>query len=529
MRIIFSFLTSLVGLIFGFIIRAHQLFEIPNGKRLAAYKYILGVLGDNLSIALFALLGMAVVFVFSWFLIYTNVPVGLPQKDFAGQKYRRSLRGSRMTTPFKLKKKTAAKKPPYPQITVGDIPMPIDAEVTHLLLVGATGTGKSVTIKEIMNGVIERNKKKSRGIDKLFVVDPNGDLLSHFYEKGDYILNPHDKRTEGWSFFNEIRHNYDFERFTWSLVPASSGEQETWNGYARLLLESVLQKMYEQGNYSMLDVYDMCTIKPLPELKLFLEDTKGYAIVAGDEGETPTIRSTRFVLTKYLSKHVEMPMGDFSIREWLEDGKANKLFITWREDLSSQMKPLISAWTDIMFSSVLSFTPGDSGQRLWALLDELPSLDYLTNLEAATTKGRKHGIRVVAGIQSTAQLDDIYGKDKAQTLRASFRSMLALGGAKTDSKTAEAVSQNLGEHEVLRTKKNRSGGKTGESESKERERIVLPSEITNLPPLTGFLSFAGDYPIARVKVTPRKLPRVEKGFVEKINTLPPKQPKFTEF
>lgn len=43
------------------------------------------------------------------------------------------------------------------------------------------------------------------------------------------------------------------------------------------------------------------------------------------------------------------------------------------------------------------------------VLDELASLERLNSLEAALTKGRKHGLRVVAGLQSTAQLDRLYG------------------------------------------------------------------------------------------------------------------------
>ena len=82
-----------------------------------------------------------------------------------------------------------------------------------------------------------------------------------------------------------------------------------------------------------------------------------------------------------------------------------------------------------------------------------------------------------------------------------FRTLLVLGGAKTDSETAEEMSKALGEHEVIRDNKNRSsgGGKssTSTSEQVQRERVVLPSEITALPDLTGFVSFAGDYPICR--------------------------------
>ncbi len=64
------------------------------------------------------------------------------------------------------------------------------------------------------------------------------------------------------------------------------------------------------------------------------------------------------------------------------------------------------------------------------------------------------------------------------------------------------LSQSLGDHEVEREAFSRTHGLKGESTGSQlqhaRERVVLPFEIASLPDLTGYLAFAGDYPIARV-------------------------------
>jgi type IV secretory pathway TraG/TraD family ATPase VirD4 len=113
-------------------------------------------------------------------------------------------------------------------------------------------------------------------------------------------------------------------------------------------------------------------------------------------------------------------------------------------------------------------------------------------------------LRIVAGLQSTAQLERIYGREEAQTLRSCFRSLVVLGGAKTDPKTCEDMSQSLGEHEVEREGFSKTWGEKGDSTSSQlqraRERVVLASEVASLPDLTGYLAFAGDYPIAKVKL-----------------------------
>src|SRR5919206_507183 len=104
-------------------------------------------------------------------------------------------------------------------------------------------------------------------------------------------------------------------------------------------------------------------------------------------------------------------------------------------------------------------------RRLWMFLDELASLEKLPSLEDAATKGRKAGLRIVAGLQSTAQLEKIYGREEAQTLRSCFRSLVALGGAKTDPKTCDDMSQSLGEHEVEREGYSKSHGARSETTS----------------------------------------------------------------
>ena len=200
-----------------------------------------------------------------------------------------------------------------------------------------------------------------------------------------------------------------------------------------------------------------------------------------------------------------MPSGDFSLRAWLDNPNAGNLYITWREDMAEALKPLISAWVDVLCTSILSL-PEEENHKIWMIIDELASLEKLSSLEAALTKGRKHGLRIVAGLQSSSQLDRIYGEQGAQTLRACFRNLVVLGGSKTDPKTCEDMSKSLGEHEVERDKYSKTSGaqhsNINKGEERVRERVVMPSEIASLPDLNGYIAFSGEYPIAKIKLVP---------------------------
>lgn len=149
--------------------------------------------------------------------------------EFHGAPFQRFLRGTKIVKPERLKSQTRAK---VPQVRIADIPIPVEIEPLHFLINGATGTGKSVLLREMAYHAILRG-------DRVITLDPNADMLSKFYRKCDVILNPYDKRTQGWSFYNEIRGDYDFHRYALSLVPrGKTNDAEEWAGYGRLLLRN---------------------------------------------------------------------------------------------------------------------------------------------------------------------------------------------------------------------------------------------------------------------------------------------------
>ena len=70
------------------------------------------------------------------------------------------------------------------------------------------------------------------------------------------------------------------------------------------------------------------------KLKEFLIGTPAEAIFSGSE---KAVGSARFVLSKNLAPHLKMPEGNFSLRDWLDDGKPGTLFITWQEEMKRSL------------------------------------------------------------------------------------------------------------------------------------------------------------------------------------------------
>ena len=426
---------------------------------------------------------------------------------FGGAPFRRFLRGTRMISHRSLQNRTRERG--REQVVVADTPIPTRLETLHLLLAGATGTGKTVALGQIIETILRRG-------DRLIIVDPNGTFLSRFFLPGDVILNPFDRRSESWNIFNELRDAYDFKRYALSVVPKGlTDEAEEWNGYARLLFQAATRKMAAVGNTDIFSLIKLLAAESDESLKEFLGDTEAEGLFVGAK---QALSSARFILAKYLDPHQYLrDDAHFSIRRWLEDEASGNLYITWREDMLEALKPLVSTWADILCTSILSL-PESPSRRIWMVIDELDSLQKLPSLEDALTKGRKHGLRIVAGIQSTAQLERTNGEKDATVLRSCFRSILVLGGGRSDSKTAEDLSRSLGEHEVERETVGETSNDRGGSRSRtlriERERVVMPSEIQSLPELTGYVAFAGDIPIARVTLVFQHYPARHPAIVE---------------
>lgn len=419
----------------------------------------------------------------------------------------RFVRGARVVSDKDLAHKTKAKG--QQQIEIAGVPMPLACEPNHLLLAGSTNTGKSTAIDELLRCALARG-------DRAIVIDPNGHALARFGVKGDTVLNPFDKRTPGWSVFNELRKPYDVERFAKSVIPdTGDASAQQWHGYAQQLLAETLRALTQTGETNTERLLYWLTQAPAKELAALL----GCSAAGGlfEPGAEKALASTRFILSHHVGVFQYLHPGDFSLRTWLESGKGN-LFITWREDMLTTLRPLVSAWTDILIASILTL-PDDAPRPLWLVLDELASLERLTSLEAGLTKGRKHGLRVVAGLQSVSQLDSLYGVHNAKTLRSCFRNMLALGCSSADPDTAKAISNGLRERDVRRKQTSHSNSKTGSSTSttwqNATEAAVLPSELMALPPLRGFLKFAGDYPISKIRLIHMDIPARVKPFLER--------------
>ena len=239
----------------------------------------------------------------------------------------------------------------------------------------------------------------------------------------------------------------------------------------------------------------MLTVAPSAEIQQMVQGLPASTLfsgMVGGKGEGGMLASVKGIIGAYLPayRHLNPTAGadGFSIRKWVQTEDSGWLWLPYRDDQLSSIKPLISCWLGEAVNATLSLRPS-AERRLWIITDELASLGMIASLSDGLTKGRKYGLRVVAGLQSVSQLRQIYGANGAQTLLSCLSTLLCLRAA--DSDTAEYFSKTFGDQEILRTdtSENSQGGSTS-SQKHVTQKAILASEISGLPQRVGYVRLA---------------------------------------
>ncbi len=418
--------------------------------------------------------------------------------------------------------KSLKKKQINQDLRLGEVPTLKGIETIHFEISGATGTGKSQTLKHLIKDI------KSRG-DRAIIYSSSTEFISEFYDESrDIILNPLDDRSPNWSIWNEVEEIYHYDDIAASLIPDVEGDQgdPIWKGASRLLFADIARKLKENGGYSTKLFIDSLLIISNERIKKIIDNTLSTIIFSGNENKIAD--SVRFTLVESIKslRFLTNDRGSFSIRKWVKNEKEEKnsgfVFISSLGDQHEVLKSLISCWMDIFASSILSL-PEDRDRRIWLIIDELPSLNKLKSLKRILAESRKYGCCVVIGYQSYSEVESIYGKKGAESLSDLTASKIFFRS--NDYFNANHTSQQLGKEEIKTTNENLAmGAHQGRdsisiTETEKQKELVLPTEITNLKNLHGFYRLPGNHPVVSFKQTLFKKGKIQvDGFVNSKKT-----------
>jgi hypothetical protein len=393
------------------------------------------------------------------------------------------------------------------QIMLAGIEVPAQDETKHFKLIGTTGTGKSTAIREILESALARG-------DRAVIADPDGGYLQRFYDsnRGDLVLNPFDERSVKWDPFAEIKNSYDVDQLARSLIPDLDGPDRSWRGYARTFFSAVTRQAHEAGITDVGELYRLMVVADASELRKLVRGTPAQPFL--DEHNSRMFDSIRSVTSSAvgaLDYVAQQTSREFSVREWVNQDAAGVLFVPYQAGQIAALRSTISAWMRLAIFEAMNSGEqcGDTAERrrLWFVVDELDALGQIDGLKDALARLRKFGGRCVLGFQSIAQVSSTYGHGDAHTIVENCGNTLILRcSASEGGGTARFASQLIGEREVLRTTVSKSRrcteflGSTTRSEHFSVEPALLPSQIEQLPDLTGYLKHASDPRWQRVRL-----------------------------
>ena len=437
----------------------------------------------------------------------------------------RRLRGGELATAGELRRRTLpwwrwallqGREPEAAPYRIAGIPWRKEAETLHTIVSGTTGSGKTVLISDLVEQIRERG-------ERCIVYDKMGSYTETFFdEKRDVLLNPMDKRSPRWSPFLEARTDRDFDTMAHALIPRQKDTADPfWITTARQLFSRGAAVLWKQGETRNRVLVDLLLKTELRELAEAMAGTTTQSIIDPDNPKTAL--SVRAMLTANIGTMDLLPDegAAFSIREWIERDGEGSLFLTSRGDQHASIRGLISTWLEIAVNSLLSL-PRSDGRRIWVILDELPTLHQLPSLEDGLSQSRQYGGCFVLGVQVFSALRDIYGRDTATSISGLCGTRVVL--AAPDRDTSEWAAQSLGRVEIESLSEGVSydtphGGVTLNTKREERP-LVLPSEVSRLENLSGYIKLPGALPVTRIRLKYKKRQRIAERFVPKADDGP---------
>ncbi|MBO2593520.1 type IV secretion system DNA-binding domain-containing protein [Shewanella algae] len=448
--------------------------------------------------------------------VYLVVKAVKRGKEIKEDKY---IRGAKLVSAEKLKGEIVEKYG-ISDLTLGDFPLPTGFSKKHTLISGTTGAGKSTALTHLLKAI------RARG-DRAVVYDKKGEFVEMFYRDGiDHILNPADSRSHQWTPWEEMASPFDADWIAETLIPEdkSKGGDPFFRDSPRHVFSAVLQKLYMDGFRSLTTLLRATAWSDLELLTELVAGTPAETHFSeGNEKTLASIRSTLVngVLSLRLLKE-ENTKGFFSIRDWIAEGDEPNaddswLFLPVRESEIEIQKPLISTWIQAAAKGLMA--RGVNNERtLWIVVDELPSLKKIPALSMLMAEGRGFGAAVVLGIQEINQLEEEFGKNTSRTILGLCSTQLHFRLNNAD--TAEWVSKVLGEAEREEVDEDlnysaddiRDGVRV--SSKRQNRKIVLPSEIMDLPDLSCFAKIWGVESKARIDIPFLRLPKIADGFIQ---------------
>ncbi|MGE3239521.1 MAG: type IV secretory system conjugative DNA transfer family protein [Pirellulales bacterium] len=390
----------------------------------------------------------------------------------------------------------------------GGLQLPKSNATLHFAAIGATGSGKSVTLTLLMNEALRLHSfGLLRGSVRGLVYDAKRDVASTLAAIGGTdevaILNPFDARALAWDIARDITDETSARQVAQTLIPKNEREnQPFFNDAARDLVSGAIISLQHLApeRWTLRDLLHAVTSESA--LRSILSATEATNHYLDQYFEpTTTLQNILSAIATHMAPyraiaaawHRALQEGrTFSLNDWISDPRVLILGEdeTNRAALAAVNRLIFTRATELLLNQ-----PDRCGPQTWVFLDELRDLGRLDALNRLLLKGRSKNVCVVLGFQDMEGLREVYGEKVANEIvgQCGHYAFLKLNSPTT----AEWASQAIGDQEVLETIRHPSTIPPFVDDPKSQQvktrRVVLPSQILNIEPPQGLSQLTGYY------------------------------------
>lgn len=371
---------------------------------------------------------------------------------------------------------------------VGKMPLVKDTETRHFLVTGATGSGKT----NLMHQLLPQIEKKK---DPSIIIDQTGEMIARYYnkERGDIIFNPFDARRKDWDFFEDCATQEELERFSKILFGfnrkrSKSHSDPFWEQSAEYVFNACVEYLGKNDKKTLRALKEITLDANLETLQQILKGTSAERYLTDDgKGVATSVLSMVATTVKPMIHLSEDSVnGMFSLKEYFQNikkGSSSWLFLSTKPSSRELTLPLIACISELSLTHLMDIGI-NKDRRIWCIFDELASLGTLPALPPLMAEGRKYGACVVAALQSLNQLYDNYGHYAGSSIFGQFGTSFFFRN--TEPAIAKLFSDMCGTETVTRQQKNTSFGANtfrdgiSYSEHQQKQPIVQLNDLASL-------------------------------------------------
>lgn len=409
---------------------------------------------------------------------------------------------------FKPDEALIMRRPEGPSFYWGGFLLPWSEATTHFLVLGATGSGKSLLFLNLMEGVLPQLNKLPD--HRAFIYDAKCELLPRLIAMGlnPMIFDPYDERSVGWDLAADIRTPAEAQQLAKSMVPSvEDGKDSFWINSTRIVLAAVVESFafFAPGRWTLRDV--LLTMRSPDRITDLLDRRPETAHVWKNcQGDEKTRLNLLASFTSHLQRFevvaalFEKAKVKFSLLKWVKES-GGILLVPNHPRYRATLGPIHRLLFDRITDEVLEL-PNSDQRRTFFLLDEIRSLGRVENLFHLSNEGRSKGVCLVVGSQSIEGIHQVYGEKLGNEILGQLRGKTFL---RTDSHTtASWIESHIGQVQYLVEQISHSTGysdgktnrSTSVSHSRRRESLIFGSEIMKMatPKPGGVFNLVNDLP-----------------------------------